>query len=195
MTLDVPQHFGHTTAGGPHYGELVSEVRRLLDAVCTSDAPDDVVLRAIERLRDVGDDIAAHQCAGPHFPAGHRWELPGRGHPALVPFEVLDLTAETMRGRTRFNLVNMGHSAVAHGGFVAQIFDEAMGVFPMQLDPPARTAWLRVSYRRGVPIATDLDLHARLVEHNGRKVTVRAELQYAGETLAEAEGLFIQPRP
>lgn len=194
MTLDIPQHFGVTTAGGPHYGELVGEVRRLLDAVCSADAPDDVVLQAIDRLRGVSDDVAAHRCTGPHFPAGHRWDLPGRGHPALVPFEVLELSADTMQGRTRFDLVHMGHSAVVHGGFVAQIFDEALGVFPMQLDPPARTAWLRVSYRRGVPIDTDLDLEAHLVEHDGRKVSVRGELQHAGETLAEAEALFVQPR-
>ena len=188
------QYFGATTAGGPHYGELIEAVQELLDAVTVTDAPDAIVRSSIAELRRLSHELGSRPSKGDHYPAGHRFDLPGRGHPLAIHLDVLEQTAELMRGRLRFETVHMGHRGIAHGGSVAYAFDEALGVFPMQVNPPPRTAWLRVDYRRGAPVYADLHVDVDLVERVGRKMLLRGRLHDGTTTFAEAEGLFVQPR-
>lgn len=188
------QYFGDTAAGGTYYGELIDAVRELLDAVTVTDAPDEVIRRSIDELRHVSSELGSRPSTGEHYPAGHRFDLPGRGHPLAIHIDVLEQTAELMRGRIRFDTVHMGHRGIAHGGSVAYAFDEALGVFPLQVNPPPRTAWLRVDYRRGAPVHADLCVDVDLVERVDRKMLLRGKLHDGTTTFAEAEGLFVQPR-
>lgn len=187
------QYFGATTAGGAHYGELIDAVRDLLDAVTVTDAPDETIRSSIDDMRRLAETLGSQASTGDHYPGGHRFDLPGRGHPLAIPIDVLELTPEVMRGRTRFDTVHMGHRGIAHGGSVAYLFDEALGVFPMQVNPPPRTAWLRVDYRRGAPVHADLTVEVHLVERVGRKMLLRGSLHDGTTTFAEAKGLFVQP--
>ena len=57
------------------------------------------------------------------------------------------------------------------------------------------TARLIVHYRKPTPLFHELHFHAGVDRIEGRRIMSRAEI-CDGETLtAEAEGLFVQPRP
>ncbi len=96
--------------------------------------------------------------------------------------------------------VRLGHAfegapGRAHGGVVAAIFDDVMGMVLTIHAEPAFTARLMVSYLAPVPVGVELEFRARQTWREGRKLFIAAEARHAGEVLAEAEGLFIALPP
>jgi acyl-coenzyme A thioesterase PaaI-like protein len=79
----------------------------------------------------------------------------------------------------------------AHGGIVASLIDETMGLVLSIIATPAFTGRLTVTYRGPTPLGEPLEVRARLTEHVGRKLTITAELRAAPTLRAEAEALFI----
>ena len=83
----------------------------------------------------------------------------------------------------------------AHGGIVAAIVDEVMGLVLGIVGEPAFTGRLTITYRAATPLGVPLRGRARLVERRGRKLIMSAEIT-AGDTLiAEGESLFIVVDP
>jgi len=83
----------------------------------------------------------------------------------------------------------------AHGGIVASIIDETMGLAMSLSQTPAFTGRLTVTYRAPTPVGQPLEVRARLADRSGRKMTITAELKAGDQLLAEAEGLFIAVTP
>jgi acyl-coenzyme A thioesterase PaaI-like protein len=83
----------------------------------------------------------------------------------------------------------------AHGGIVASIIDETMGLAMSLSQTPAFTGRLTVTYRAPTPVGQPLEVRARLSDRSGRKMIITAELRAADQLLAEAEGLFITVTP
>jgi acyl-coenzyme A thioesterase PaaI-like protein len=83
----------------------------------------------------------------------------------------------------------------AHGGIVASLIDEAMGIALSVTATPAFTGRLGVTYRGPTPIGEPLEVRARVTEIRGRKITITAELRTPDRLLAEAEALFIAVDP
>jgi acyl-coenzyme A thioesterase PaaI-like protein len=79
----------------------------------------------------------------------------------------------------------------AHGGVVAALFDEIMGLALSVGGTLAFTGRLAVTYRAPTPLGVLLTSRARLSQRNARKLTITAELHSGDTLLAEAEGLFI----
>lgn len=82
-----------------------------------------------------------------------------------------------------------------HGGVVAALFDETMGLVMSISTTPAFTGRLTVTYRAPTPLGEQLEVRARLADHTGRKITVTAELRCGEQLLAQGEGLFIGVEP
>lgn len=65
MTPSEPDFWPHqglvAERGGPHFAELIDEVRRLQDQLVTAALPDDVAVRVRRRLSDVANTLAAHR--------------------------------------------------------------------------------------------------------------------------------------
>ncbi len=82
-----------------------------------------------------------------------------------------------------------------HGGVIAAILDEAMGIVLTMKGELAFTAQLDLSYRAPTPI--NRPLVARGWEHarDGRKVTLKGELRDGDTLLVEATALFITIDP
>lgn len=96
--------------------------------------------------------------------------------------------------------VRLGHAfegapGRAHGGVVASIFDDVMGIVLTIHSTPAFTARLTVSYLAPVPVGVELEFRARQTWREGRKLFIAAEATHDGNVLAEAEGLFIALPP
>jgi len=83
----------------------------------------------------------------------------------------------------------------AHGGVVAALIDETMGLVLSISATPAFTGRLGVTYRAPTPVGQPLEVRARLTGRAGRKMTIIAELTSEGRLLAEGSGLFIAVDP
>ncbi len=87
-----------------------------------------------------------------------------------------------------------GPPGSVHGGFVAAIFDQFLGMAQVLGGQPGMTGYLHVNYHRRTPLNTELKLEARLVKVEGRKTFMRGEMYAEGVMTASAEGLFVEPR-
>lgn len=79
-----------------------------------------------------------------------------------------------------------------HGGVVAEVFDELLGVTTIAAGVPGYTGRLTVHYRKPTPIGQGLHLRGWIEHVSGRKVVAKGEIRADGAVTAEAEGLFIQ---
>ncbi|MHB8220970.1 MAG: PaaI family thioesterase [Acidimicrobiales bacterium] len=79
----------------------------------------------------------------------------------------------------------------AHGGIVAALIDETMGLVLSIVGSPGFTGRLTVTYRAPTPLGVPLEVRARLSDRDGRKMTISAEMRAADRLVAQAEGLFI----
>jgi acyl-coenzyme A thioesterase PaaI-like protein len=100
-----------------------------------------------------------------------------------------------VEARGTFGAAYEGPPSFVHGGWVACAFDEVLGIANIVSGNPGMTARLTVHYRKPTPLFRELVLRAWVERVEGRRIMSRAEM-YDGDTLtAEAEGLFVQPRP
>jgi acyl-coenzyme A thioesterase PaaI-like protein len=83
----------------------------------------------------------------------------------------------------------------AHGGIVASLIDETMGLVISMARTPAYTGRLTVTYRAPTPVGQLLEVRSRLADRSGRKLTITAELKAGRTLLAQGEGLFIAVDP
>jgi hypothetical protein len=87
-----------------------------------------------------------------------------------------------------------GPPGSVHGGYVAAIFDQFLGIAQLLTDQPGMTGYLHVNYHHRTPLNTELRLEGRLVKIEGRKNIIRGEMFADGVMTASAEGLFVVPR-
>jgi acyl-coenzyme A thioesterase PaaI-like protein len=78
-----------------------------------------------------------------------------------------------------------------HGGWVAALFDDVLGMSQQLIRRAGVTASLHVRYREITPLDEELTFSAWIHEQKGRRVIARATC-HAGETLtADAEAIFL----
>ncbi len=87
-----------------------------------------------------------------------------------------------------------GPPGSVHGGFVAAIFDQFLGMAQTLGGQPGMTGYLHVNYHQRTPLNTELKLEGKLVKVERRKTIMRGEMYAEGVMTASAEGLFVQPR-
>ena len=85
----------------------------------------------------------------------------------------------------------------AHGGSIAAVLDEAMGLAVWVDGHPALAASLNVRFRVKIPIGTDTTVEAWVQKVNGKRVATRSHVTdpKSGICLAEAEALLITLSP
>ncbi len=101
-----------------------------------------------------------------------------------------DVDEQGLRGRVCFAPLFEGVGGVVHGGFVAAVFDHALGSAALAL-AISRTASLTVDYRSPALIERDLELSARVERVESRKLWVVGRINDGDTTCAEARGLFL----
>jgi acyl-coenzyme A thioesterase PaaI-like protein len=96
-----------------------------------------------------------------------------------------------LRARAWFGPGAEGPPGHAHGGAIAAVLDELMGVCAWQLGHRVLAARLDVTFVAPLPLGTDAVASARVTAVEGRRITVEGHIgQYA-----KATGLFIAVRP
>jgi acyl-coenzyme A thioesterase PaaI-like protein len=182
--------------GGDPYKRFAELFRTLQDAVVMSSPPENVWDEALELVQATIDLLDPHEAPERERPAGSRIDLPGRGNPMLVPFTWDESSEGHVRGRATFRQFHLGGNAAAHGGTIPLLFDEVLGrVANTGYTHVARTAYLKVNYRKITPLGVELQLDATVDRQEGRKRWASGRLFNGDELVADAEGLFLELLP
>jgi acyl-coenzyme A thioesterase PaaI-like protein len=171
-------------------------VRELQDLVATIAPTDEAATEAAEQLAAVTTALRPYAVGEWERFAGRRPDLPGRGHPLLLPLVVDEETATRLTGRVVFSRYHLGGNGAAHGGTLPLLFDEVVGRLASggAKERPARTAYLTVNYRAITPVDRELRVEATVDRVEGRKPFASGRL-FDGETLlSDAEGV-VELRP
>ena len=104
-----------------------------------------------------------------------------------------------LEGQRAYGTVTMGWAYEGpprhvHGGFVAALLDQFLGMAQVAGGQPGMTGRLTVRYHRPTPLNVELKLEAWVEQVEGRKTTVGGEIRANGEVTATCEALFIRPR-
>lgn len=119
--------------------------------------------------------------------------LAGYANPIAPPVNTW-FEGDKALGRCLCGWVYEGPPGSVHGGFVAAIFDQFMGMAQKLGGQPGMTGYLHVNYHARTPLNTELKLEGQLITVERRKTIIGAKM-FAGDTLtASCEGLFVEPR-
>ncbi|WP_432045776.1 PaaI family thioesterase [Streptomyces asiaticus] len=88
-----------------------------------------------------------------------------------------------------------GGPGVAHGGWTTAVFDDALNVVALRIEPRLVTKSLTIRYLRPVPVGRPVAVLARIERHTGRQWDVSAEMTLAGTALATARAELRTRRP
>ena len=186
----------------------VAAARRVNRALRVSAVDDDARARAAALLDEAAALLEADVHPGPHCQVGFEQPsfLEGPGiveyfpySPVMGPLNPISppCTFEVLPDRTLRGEVTLheGYNGppwnLAHGGVIAAIFDELLGVGSIAAAGGGFTGRLTVNYRKPTPILVPIALTAWLDHQEGRKLFMRGEMRHEGEVTAEADGLFI----
>ena len=200
-----------TTAAADLPLNLVAAALRRIGAVTIGQPlEDDDVRAAAEQLAEVADrleeaaaDSKRQRRTPPQagFPGVHPQDhfptspMIGFANPISPPVEVWAVHGpdgqREIRGRVTFDYPFEGPPTCVHGGVIAELFDELLGLSNILAGKGAMTGTLTIRYRRPTPLLAPLELAARHTGQDGRKVYAWGGLYHEGELTAEAEGVFI----
>jgi acyl-coenzyme A thioesterase PaaI-like protein len=194
-----------TQSVDPDRRRLADATRALVDAVTRvrDDADPEALARATAAV-----EAATAGLAGPGVlregnrsavPRAYHHYLPssllvGQAHP-LAPLGAPEFADGVLTVRVRFGATYEGPPGYVHGGIVALAFDELFGMCNVCHGQGGLTGRLTVRYRAPTPLHRDLTMTAWLASREGRRTHVRGALHAGDPLTAEAEGLFVRPRP
>ncbi|MCO5310278.1 MAG: hypothetical protein M9891_13535 [Austwickia sp.] len=189
-----------TMVGGESYARLVDALRSTRDAIADARLDEAACAHLSERLDEVTAYVRALRAAPGERVWANRFDLTARG--SSLPPAMDDLRIDPDHGRVRarvsFGTSYAGAGEAAHGGAVALLFDELLGLCANAGRAVSRTAYLHVDYRAVAPLNVPLIARARIDRVEGRKRWVTGELRRSDapeHAVAEAEGLFVELRP
>lgn len=188
---------------------VAEQLRRMSHELVRGDHAVDELWAMAERLRGEADTLAA---PGDRVRDFSRFDAPaavpvpadgeeffnspdravsGVGHPYAVPLRVFRQGDRAVTDVT-LELGFQGAPGMAHGGFVAAIFDDLLGYLMMLQGTIAFTAYLTVNYKIGTPIGEPLRFEAWIDRVEGKKLFLAGECRNdADDVLTTCEALFI----
>jgi acyl-coenzyme A thioesterase PaaI-like protein len=199
-----------TTSGDEPLNELAGAVRRIIAVMVGQPLREEHVAEAAAQVEGVADQLEAAARAEKRtrnqpVPEGHPQDIfstspvIGFANPVAPPVEVWAVEGENgvreVRGRVTFGYAYEGPPTCVHGGVIAELFDELLGMSNILAGQGAMTGTLKIRYRRPTPLLVPLQLAARHTGKEGRKVFAWGGIYNQGELTAEAEGVFIEVPP
>jgi acyl-coenzyme A thioesterase PaaI-like protein len=141
----------------------------------------------------VGRTIAAFAARSfvTNDPQGDRLRVRYEARPATVP-HASAVAPAALRAEVWFGPRTEGPPGHAHGGSVAAVLDEAMGLAVWLAHRPAVAAHIEVDFRQPVPLGTTARVETEAGEADDRKSAVAARLVGTdGTVYAESRGIFV----
>jgi len=185
--------------------ELGAELRALADLVTRTEAGADVLRDSARRLRDVAPALRerirgiAEPPSVDDLMGGVRMFNPviGAGNPIAPPMRV-EIGEDGAEGWCTLGHAYEGPPMYGHGGVSAMLIDQLLGHAAAASGHPGVTTELSVQYRRPVPLDVPLRIWGRVIEAEGRRVSVVGGITTADKPdvpLVEAEARFARLRP
>ena len=117
----------------------------------------------------------------------------GRLNPQAPRLVFVDLSPDGVVATCTLTAAHGGPPGKAHGGIVAGLLDEVLGVAAMVAGGAGLTAGLDVRYRAATPYGVPLTITARLTGRDGRKGFATGEVRAGDTVTAEATAVFVRP--
>lgn len=184
---------------------LANEIRQLIEGLVTTSSDAEVLLAAAKAVAEQSEKLkqAPRHLGRTAFfesePEKYKtfaalgYELnpvDGEANPIAGPLK-LWIEGDTAYGKANMGWQYEGPPNSVHGGFVAALFDQFLGVAQKITGQPGVTGTLSVRYLKPTPLRQDLKLIAKVKSIEGRKNTLVGEM-WAGDVLtATCEALFI----
>ena len=186
-----------------------AEMRRIADAarvvierLVASEAPLDSLETAARHLEEASAELGGYpqgrlyegfaesaNAGDPHAFFDHS-PVMGAANPLAPPLR-LEAVDGRVLGTVRFGPAYEGPPGHVHGGYIAAIFDEVLGMAQSMSGRPGMTASLTVRYRKPTPLLTELRFEGTLDRVDGRKLFTSGRCFHGELLTAEAEGLVI----
>lgn len=184
---------------------VAQAIRKLTDVLITSTPPVDELHDIAQRLEQQAEEFASCKRLygmlefiddGNHGSQGelsHEINALGGWSNPLSPGLNMWLDGTKAYGTVRCGYAYEGPPGFIHGGFVAAIMDQFLGMAQIVGQKPGMTGTLKMRYLRPTPLNTNLDLEAEVFILEGRKTLVKGEMRAGDRVTATCEGLFIRP--
>ena len=181
---------------------LAGALRSVIERFVATTAPLDVFHGVADDLEEIAARLGAypqeHLFSGfaEAGPAGESLgpydnsPLMGLSNPLAPPMH-LRIEGERVVGTVVCGSPYEGPPGHVHGGFIAAMFDDLLGVAQSVSGNHGMTGRLTIHYRSPTPLHTELRLEGWLERADGRKILCRGTLHHGDVLCAEAEGLFI----
>jgi acyl-coenzyme A thioesterase PaaI-like protein len=190
---------------------LSAATRSLCERVRTTGAPVETLKEVQEVVERAANLLKPHVVPGPYAQAVYREgsgqtgqgqdpmeffpfsPLIGRSNPVAPPvqFRVED---GVVHGRVTFGALYCGAPDLVHGGVVAAVMDELLGVANVVNGRGAMTGTLTIRYLKPTPLFEEIRMEGRSQEQDGRKIYAEGRFWSGDDLLAEAHGTFIEVR-
>jgi acyl-coenzyme A thioesterase PaaI-like protein len=186
--------------------ELGSALRRLMDAAVLTSADDTVISAAAAEVETLAAHLegAGGSLLNPSMPwpepdrirRGERDHNPviGAANPLAPPMSLHVLADGSVRSEITMRPIHEGPPGAIHGGWVASLLDQLLGIANTVANVGGMTAELTVRYRRSTPYGVPLTISARTDSVDGRRIYASGEIVADGVVTAEATGLFLRPK-
>ncbi len=192
---------------------LASSIRKLMAESVACDARDDMFADITEKIETFTKTLAGYERRIRAFKKftkdsvkreGRRITysdmedlspVDGRANPISPPINVYEGDNASAEGDVTFPESFEGPPGLVHGGFVAAVFDEFLGITQSCAGMPGLTGSLTVRFRSPCPLNILLRLEGNVTAvEEGRKI-VKGTM-YSGDTvIADAEAVFIIIKP
>lgn len=193
--------------------KLVSVLREIHAEIIAGDAPDQMFsefTRAAMNFREMlsqtprrtreynghGEENISRE--GDYFHYGELIDfspIGGAANPIAPPMRVYSKDRVVAEADVIFSDAYEGAPGIVHGGFIAAVFDEILGIAQYLSGEPGLTGTLSIRYNSPCPINTNLHLTGRVTRIEGRKKFSEAAIFNGNQLLAEAEAIFIILKP
>lgn len=188
---------------GPELRRLADAVRFVIDQTVRTEATPAVLAEAA---------AAVEQAAALLAPVSPPWEASMPAAPSAqisphdyFPFSPMigwysplsppvecEIVDGTVHGTVTLGAAYEGPPGCVHGGIIAGLFDEVLGIANILAGAGAMTGTLTIVYRSPTPLLTELRMEGVTTKIDGRKVFTRGTLHAGDRLCVEAEGIFVQ---
>ncbi|HUV11741.1 MAG TPA: PaaI family thioesterase [Acidimicrobiia bacterium] len=187
---------------GPELRRLADAMRVVTDQTVRTAAPPDVLAEAAATVEQAAAILDPHTAPwAPSVPAKPSATLdphvyfpfsPMVGwYSPLAPPITTVLDDGGIIGTGTLGAAYEGPPGCVHGGVIAGIFDEMLGIANITAGAGAMTGTLTIVYRSPTPLYTELRFEAETKSRDGRKIHTRGTLHVGDRLCAEADGIFI----
>ena len=102
--------------------------------------------------------------------------LAGLANPLAPPMDIRKEDNTRLVATLVFSSAFEGGPGLAHGGYVAAVFDELLGLTQSLTGEAGMTGRLKVRYRSPCPLHTELRMEGRVYKREGREIVARGTM-------------------